>query len=82
MPGRKLQRFLYKAVVYVITSLVIEWNCVVYKISISKCIYFYDFNRRLGTLLELQDRGCLGDGRVGDQTFRTRIVLGIRSKTP
>ena len=40
----------YKTVV--ITSPVVEQHCLVYKISIPKCLYFITyFNRRLGTWL-------------------------------
>ena len=47
MPGESLQCLQYKAVV--MTSLVVEQHCVVYEISISKCLYFItDFNRHLG----------------------------------
>ena len=46
LPGRHLQCLRYKAVV--ITSLVVEQHCLVYKIYIAKCLNFTtDFNRRL-----------------------------------
>ena len=47
--GRQLKWLQYKAVV--ITSLVVEQHCVVYKINIAICLSFTTyFNRRLGVL--------------------------------
>ena len=53
LPGMEIQCLQYEAVV--LTFLVVEQHCVVYKISIPKCLYFITyFDPRLGTWLNRQ----------------------------